>query len=635
MMMSEQKIINGDCIEIMRGMADNSIDFCVTDPPYFLTNNSGFGFMGKSWDSIKGLYKYLWESSTFVNSVIKFLSDLLLEDFTEEEKHVQKNVNILLSNKTKNLIREKLKNVLCVKNSLKLISVRKKDSADLLVLTKQEVWDLLKELCPSHTKIVDKFLGGVKKSALFVIPISLLKANARKNIVLKNVLPKLKAKDFEEKEILLSLTDQVVLKNAIDAMIGTKSEEESIKETDGLANIASSIVEENKFNVITLFHLKKEDLITWITSLLCAINAIRSSKTIQNYLIENFYKQIFKECFRVCKPGSMIAVFGGTRTFHRLTCAIEDSGFSVKDVCMFLYGQGFPKAMNFGKKLGKEWNGYSSCGLKPAYEPIIIAEKPIDKTYINNAEKWGVAGINIDECRIEAGLDLKSIFSGAKGEKQQQYGNGTIYGNSDKYQTIIHDKGRWPSNLILSEESAQALDEMTGDLAGAGNKIGSERKQSAFFDTARNHINYKYDNGGGASRFFYCAKASSSERNAGLEGMPLKDAHKIGKFNENPGRNINMGNTKSQNNHPTVKPIALMKYILKLLAPPWKSLDKNHPFYPMPEPICLDPFCGSGSTLVAAKELGISCIGIEKEKEYCDIAEARIRAAVPEEPELF
>lgn len=624
MMMSEQKIINGDCIEIMRGMADNSIDFCVTDPPYFLTNNSGFGFMGKSWDSIKGLYKYLWESSTFVNSVIKFLSDLLLEDFTEEEKHVQKNVNILLSNKTKNLIREKLKNVLCVKNSLKLISVRKKDSADLLVLTKQEVWDLLKELCPSHTKIVDKFLGGVKKSALFVIPISLLKANARKNIVLKNVLPKLKAKDFEEKEILLSLTDQVVLKNAIDAMIGTKSEEESIKETDGLANIASSIVEENKFNVITLFHLKKEDLITWITSLLCAINAIRSSKTIQNYLIENFYKQIFKECFRVCKPGSMIAVFGGTRTFHRLTCAIEDSGFSVKDVCMFLYGQGFPKAMNFGKKLGKEWNGYSSCGLKPAYEPIIIAEKPIDKTYINNAEKWGVAGINIDECRIEAGLDLKSIFSGAKGEKQQQYGNGTIYGNSDKYQTIIHDKGRWPSNLILSEESAQALDEMTGVLKSGSLKPTSNPPFKGIYEHGRKkrNINQFEDSSGGASRFFYCAKASSSERNSGLEEMPLKDAHKIGKFNENPGRNINMGNTKSQNFHPTVKPIALMKYILKLLAPPGN-------------PICLDPFSGSGSTLVAAKELGISCIGIEKEKEYCNIAEARIRAAVPEEPELF
>jgi site-specific DNA-methyltransferase (adenine-specific) len=113
---------------------------------------------------------------------------------------------------------------------------------------------------------------------------------------------------------------------------------------------------------------------------------------------------------------------------------------------------------------------------------------------------------------------------------------------------------------------------------------------------------------GGASRFFYCAKASSSERNRGLEGLPLKEC-------DNWPQDLDPGATRKANpranNHPTVKPLALMKYILKLLAPPGN-------------PICLDPFAGSGSTLVAAKELGISCIGIEKEVEYVEIASKRI-----------
>jgi site-specific DNA-methyltransferase (adenine-specific) len=305
--------------------------------------------------------------------------------------------------------------------------------------------------------------------------------------------------------------------------------------------------------------------------------------------------EIWKETLRVCKPGSMLAAFGGSRTHHHLMMAIEQAGWEIRDTMIFwCYGSAFPKSLNISKAidkmkglerkvigehphnshhanpndsrhanstihefhgmqnrtnvtapnsdLAKTFSGYKTS-LKPAYEPIILAMKPLDGTFAKNAEKWGVAGINIDESRIEtdeswtrpAGNKKNNFFKTQKNTFQQS-----------------NDLGRYPANLILSEEAAQALDEMTG--------ISKSSK--------------------GASRFFYCAKTSLKERGEG-------------------------------NKHPTVKPLTLMKYILNLLAPPG-------------DPIVLDPFAGSGSTLLAAKELGIRYIGIEKEEEYCEIANKRL-----------
>ena len=294
--------------------------------------------------------------------------------------------------------------------------------------------------------------------------------------------------------------------------------------------------------------------------------------------------EYWREMLRICKPGSMMACAGLPRMYHRLACVVEDAGWKIKDCVLHLFGSGFPKAHNFGKKLGGEWEGYSSCGLKPAYEPWVICEKPIDKNYAHNAEKWGVAGINVDESRI--GTDqIKTHLHDRTAWHGNKWGAGGYEASQGYSESRI---GRWPSNLLLSEQAADKLDQMTGIQP---------------------------------SRFFYCAKASSSERNKGLEGMPLKDAG----FKNSSGRGIQRGDAyteiKKQNNHPTVKPIALMRYLLKLLAPPG-------------DPIVLDPFCGSGSTLIAAKELGIRFIGIEKEPEYHAIAEARVKAASKLEEQL-
>jgi len=272
---------------------------------------------------------------------------------------------------------------------------------------------------------------------------------------------------------------------------------------------------------------------------------------------------IWEETLRICKPGAMLAAFGGSRTHHRLMCVIEDAGWEIRDCIFYLYGSGFPKSHN---KFGLE--GYGTA-LKPAYEIIIICMKPLDGTYKQNVVKWGIGGINIDDSRIETD-EILSFGS-------RQLGNGIKYGKCiPTSDGIQNPQGRWPANIILDEEVAEELGEK--------------------------------------SRYFYCAKASRAERNKGLEGMPLIECRTgcggVMPIDDN-GKDRDRFKKKAQNLHPTVKPIALMKYIIKLLAPP------NNP-------TLLDPFMGSGSTLLAAKELGINAIGIEKQTEYCEIARARL-----------
>jgi DNA modification methylase len=316
------------------------------------------------------------------------------------------------------------------------------------------------------------------------------------------------------------------------------------------------------------------------------------------------------EALRVLKPGGHLIAFGGTRTYHRLAVAIEDAGFEVRDCLMWLYGSGFPKSLDvskamdkqagdyvsrnsgryrsnaglsainngivqqgsgpaqwangaFGIKkqthapstdLAKEWHGWGTA-LKPAYEPAILARKPLRGTVADNVAQWGVGGLNIDGCRV-----------GDEG-------------------------GRWPSNVILDEEAAAALDAQSGV--------------------------------GGASRFFYTAKASRSEREAGLDGVELQSigakGNGLGRTCEVCGASVLEGcacdnrtysNQKRANHHPTVKPIALMRYMIRLVAPRGA--------------VVLDPFMGSGSTGCAAMVEGMQFVGIDITPEYVDIARRRI-----------
>jgi site-specific DNA-methyltransferase (adenine-specific) len=355
------------------------------------------------------------------------------------------------------------------------------------------------------------------------------------------------------------------------------------------------------------------------------------------------------EVLRVAKPGATLLAFGGTRTFHRLACGLEDAGWEIRDTLMWLYGSGFPKSLNISKAIDKMkgaerevigkgrsgktaiwteeggmgdyditapatpesemWEGYGTA-LKPAYEPIIMAMKPLDGTFAENALKWGVAGLNIDEARIGTEKVLAHHApSGTFAGGEPNRGSDTNY---------YVNQGRFPANLLLDEVSAEMLDEQSGIRKGWAsqrhnkfNPYGGNALQKS--KTERMGYYEGYNDVGGASRFFYVAKASKSERESGLEGQEQQDM-KVTNYYGLPRDDGSIREIpKRSNNHPTVKPIKLMDYLVKLTKMPNETQ------------IYLDPFLGSGTTAIAVVLNGRHYIGIEREPEYIEIAKARIK----------
>lgn len=315
----------------------------------------------------------------------------------------------------------------------------------------------------------------------------------------------------------------------------------------------------------------------------------------------------WQQALRICKPGSMLAAFGGSRTHHHLMLAIESAGWEIRDVIMWIYGSGFPKSNNFGKnRTNPEWHKFGTA-LKPAYEPIILAMKKLDGTFNQNAQRWGCSGINIDDSRIETTENLTRDCLGLASSVNEGYKR--PYHEIAEKKVYGSTKGRWPANIILDEEAAEQLDQMSGVSKSPKAIVKGTKSSGGILNRCEGNrlSNSGHGDSGGASRFFYCPKASSRERNEGLEGIPIISCG-TGALRDNGIGKL------AQNTHPTVKPISLMKYIIKLLAPPGN-------------PTLLDPFAGSGSTLVAATELGINSIGIELSEEYSEIARKRIEHA--------
>lgn len=353
----------------------------------------------------------------------------------------------------------------------------------------------------------------------------------------------------------------------------------------------------------------------------------------------SFNKNTWEKCLRVLKPGGYLLAFGGSRTFHRIACAIEDAGFDIRDTILYLYGAGFPKSMNIGLALDKkkgvdskvvgvkaqtgakfkltqqlinnggfndpnrtvfevkeaqnEWNGWGTQ-LKPAFEPIIVARKPFKGSLVNNILKYGVGGLNIDECRV---------------------GDEVITTNG-KGNTALDTQhiGRFPANIIHdgSDEATRGMPKTKG-CQGKGFKKGDYKSSAVNTPFSRGDC-VPYNDFGSASRYFYCAKASKRDRDEGLDGFEPVDAG-VGAL-----RDGNRNNTEPRRNiHPTVKPTALMQYLVRLVCPKGS--------------VILDPFMGSGSTGKAVayenkeRNAGYSFIGIEQNPEYVEIAKARIEFA--------
>lgn len=302
-------------------------------------------------------------------------------------------------------------------------------------------------------------------------------------------------------------------------------------------------------------------------------------------------KEFWQEVIRVLKSGGHVLSFGGTRTYHRMVVNIEDAGFEIRDQIMWLYGSGFPKSHNIGKKI-KDWDGWGTA-LKPANEPIVLARKPIsEKTVVDNVLKWGTGAINIDECRIPASAEDMGDCNRFKGAQNKNTIRKNMVDNKvdnfkERVDNGVNPHGRWPANLLLDETAAEMLDAQSGESISRPDKRKDQLHDGVNcygkgWKRQPNNLN----DSGGASRFFYVAKASKRERNAGLEGIT--------------------------NAHPTVKPIKLTEYLVKLITPP--------------NGVVLDPFMGSGSTGLACKNLGVDFIGIELNKEYFEIAEKRINS---------
>jgi DNA modification methylase len=408
-----------------------------------------------------------------------------------------------------------------------------------------------------------------------------------------------------------------------------------------------------------------------------------------------------REALRVLKPGGHLLAFGGTRTYHRLACAIEDAGFEIRDCLSWMYGSGFPKSLDVSKAIDKaagaerevlgvlpssrgiaqpedsaefhmgeklatapatpeaqQWQGWGTS-LKPAHEPVVVARKPLAGTVSANVLEYGTGALNVDGCRID-------------GKPRTTHADGNHTGNSSD----TAPSGRWPANVCLSHHEdceqvgtrrvkgsgwAESGSKASENRAMAGPNTARDPKPDSFTDadgletveawrcvescpvrlldeqggnlpTQANRTDPGTSSGGGvldwkgsprtsafngesggASRFFYTAKASSAERNAGLEGFeegsrPLAISQWEGQTN---GSGKEMGPSKPQRNvHPTVKPIALMRWLVRLVTPPGGTV--------------LDPFTGSGTTGIAAALEGFNFVGIEREEEYVRIAEARI-----------
>ena len=353
--------------------------------------------------------------------------------------------------------------------------------------------------------------------------------------------------------------------------------------------------------------------------------------------------ETWKKCLEVLKPGGYLLAFGGSRTFHRIACAIEDAGFEIRDTIMWLYGSGFPKSMGLGKAINKReenkkddknnitesdvWEGWGTA-LKPSFEPIIVARKPLKGSLLDNVLKYGVGGLNIDECRVEfedtpnpATNPLFRQEHNYKHDRSKSVSENSVVGfSTSAKETPISPLGRHPANTILTYDDTD-YDEVCGGfpISGSGNSgvpysyAGREynNKETSMFNGDKPQAPSNYADSGSAARYFYHAKASKKDRDEGLDDFDEKRkscyGYDLGYMNDGEGM-FKERRTMKRNTHPTVKPCELMQYLIRLVTPKGG--------------IILDPFNGSGSTGKAVmyenkeRDANYKYVGIELTEEY-------------------
>lgn len=387
-----------------------------------------------------------------------------------------------------------------------------------------------------------------------------------------------------------------------------------------------------------------------------------------------FDPDTWREAFRVLKPGGHLIAFGGTRTYHRMACAIEDAGFEIRDQMQWIYGSGFPKSHNVAQSIEKklttgaarrpdrdlgglprdrfsgstsgtliadtggavplttaeaeQWNGWGTA-LKPAHEPIVLARKPLVGSVAANVLAHGTGALNIDGCRVETGTEDLSGIKAFGGMPEGAHGDGgfrrpwmndrgAIAAKQEAAIAKMKALGRFPANVMHdgSDEVLAGFPANAGAAAPVKGTEPSDVTNGIYGKFAERLPGAFHGDSGSAARFFYCPKASKADREEGLDGLPLVAA---GMVSETSGQHVTRRDEGYQqpqraNHHPTVKPTALMRYLVRLITPPGGTV--------------LDPFAGSGSTGKAALLEGFSFIGCEMTPEYVPIAEARLAHAL-------
>jgi len=444
-------------------------------------------------------------------------------------------------------------------------------------------------------------------------------------------------------------------------------------------------------------------------------------------LMQQFHYEWAKEALRVLKPGGHLLSFGGTRTYHRMACAIEDAGFEIRNQIMWVFGQGFPKSLSIGKAIdkaagmerkvlekiktpwktenigkgvslqssinedftdheddgyrysevtepatpeAKRWEGFGTH-LKPAHEPIVCATKPFntipslirpnnnpicmarkplsENTIAENVLKWGTGGLNIDGSRVkteewDAKEQMRALTPGSTAVNGSGGAfSGNIYGEpSEKFCNTTFDpnKGRFPANLIIdgSDEVVRLFPNQKSGNRSSQYMIGNENGEAFNHGIYGKYKAKKYDDipssDGSASRFFksckwteedlmpfyYTSKAPKEERDMGCDTIEEKEVFRAGHGNEENDDVTSRFRTMMKNIHPTIKPLSLMEYLVKLIT--------------QPKGIVLDPFMGSGTTAIACKKFGFNFIGFEINEEYCKIAAKRL-SAIPKRLDKF
>lgn len=572
-------ILVGDCLDQLRALDDESIDAMITDPPYLLTNSGGTGFMGAEWDSLS-------VKSAVVEAFLRSMS-LVLNTGEGSSAPLGAHEGSAGSPKSAPTTAQSAKKK---SSDSQVASCPSTSSVPENVITRDEALVLCNELLPSHTTVIE----DLPISAFFVLP-PLGRGLSALNTVRIIAGTLLEAPAWQVNTTTSTSTAKDEKISSTEAKGGISFERKSTNVTAGTVENARSPAQKERSSVTTSSPgnseyrktIRRVISLPYVSAVIQQFTKVPTSIQI---LSEVFHYRWAREALRVLKPGAHVLVFGGARTAHRLTSALEDAGFECRDVCMWMYGQGFPKTANISKQIdkaagakrkvvgknpnhraesgvnyegtyaggntgakditapatdaAKQWDGWHTA-LKPAYEPIVLARKSFKGATYKNVLKYGTGALNVDACRIST--DEKLTRKLGKTTKSD-----SGWKSTNRSEIAGKDGGRWPAHLMFDEVAAALLE-------------------------------YQSE---GVSRFFYQAKPSKREKNAGLD---------------NP------------NTHPTVKSVDLMRYLVRLITPPGGTV--------------IDPFMGSGSTGIACVQEGFEFIGIEQKLEYAEVATKRIEHA--------